>query len=77
MDYSDIAIGADSKAEAVTVYVAPLIAKGLLKSEVPGDAIAIKNFGSCAMTNTCWTENRIPERRPTRRQLSPCRTRYP
>ena len=31
-NYSDVAIGAESKAEAVTLYAEPLVAKGLLKA---------------------------------------------
>jgi hypothetical protein len=44
VDYSDVSVGADNAAEAKTVYAEPLIAKGFLKAELPGDAIKIKKF---------------------------------
>ena len=43
-NYSDVAIGAESKAEAVELYAKPLVAKGLLKADVPGDTIAVKKL---------------------------------
>ena len=43
-DYTDIAIGAENSAEAVSTYAAPLIANGILKADVPGDTIAVKTF---------------------------------
>ena len=43
-DYTDVAIGAEDAADARKRYAEPLIAKGILKAEVPGDAIMVKKF---------------------------------
>ena len=43
-DYSDVSIGADDPADARKVYADPLIAKNILKADVPGDAVGIKKF---------------------------------
>ena len=43
-DYSDVSIGADDAPDARKVYAEPLIAAGLIKKEIPGDAVAVKKF---------------------------------
>ena len=43
-DYSDVAIGAESGAEAVVNFAKPLISGGQIKENVPGDTIAVKKF---------------------------------
>ena len=54
-DYSDVSIGADDAPDARKVYADPFIAKGLLKKEIPGDAVSSKSFGYCATTNISST----------------------
>ena len=43
-DYSDVSIGADDAADARKTYAEPLIAKNILKADVPGDAVSINKF---------------------------------
>jgi len=67
-DYSDVSIGADDAADARKTYADPLISKGLLKADIPGDAVSINFFGYSAMTNTSWTANPRQEQLRSRRR---------
>ena len=57
-EYTDVALGAETGADAIENFAKPMIAKGFIKADVPGHSVAIKKFW--VMCHDQYTLDRAP-----------------